>query len=258
MIRSILVAAGMAAASVSATACSSGAHRSLAPEATGTLALPLTTVANGVTYRLFNASVTIYNSYPFGGNIYLTDGNDGGAAELSTSLPAGNYNAQLNYGWTLERLDAAGNFRPVVATLQSSYIPFTIYNGTTTTIDFVFQTDGVAVVVGAGTVDIGFVVDASKPACTELGADCPAGSWCPPASLTGADLVCVPAGSVAFGSPCLGPADCVANASCFQLADAGSVCVPLCLTDGTGPACAAGMVCHAIAADAGTDFGICQ
>jgi hypothetical protein len=220
------------------------------------VALPLTTVANGVTYRLFNASVTIYGQFPFG--YYLSDGNDGGAAELSTSLPAGNYSAQLNYGWTLERLDAGGTFRPVVATLSTNYIPFKIYNGTTTTIDFVFQTDGVAVVVGAGTIDIGFVVDASKPACTELGTDCPSGSWCPPASLTGADLACVPAGSVAFGSPCLGPEDCVANASCFQLADAGSVCVPLCLTDGTGPACATGTVCQAMAADAGTDFGICQ
>lgn len=236
-------------------ACSgSGSGKSVSTESTGTFSLPLSTVANGATYQLVNATIEIFSESGFFFDTYLSSGPEGGSTDLSTSLQAGSYDASLFSGWTLERQDAHGNFEPVTATLtSSSFVPFSIYNGTTTTVTYTFQTDAVTVVVGSGNLNVAIDVNTTDAACTPLGSDCASGSWCPPASLTGADLTCVPAGSVAVGQPCTGPSECVANASCFEIGDAGTLCAALCPSSGFDLPCDSGGTCQA----ATSDYGIC-
>jgi hypothetical protein len=244
----MLVAAALGSACETA-----GSTSGQTDEATGTLSMPLTAATNGATYILANASILIEPTTCCGPYAFLNTGADAGTTDLTTALQTGTYEAYLEY-WTLERQDSQGGFEPVVATLTSSSVEeFTIYNGATTTITFTFQTDGVTVVVGSGTLDIGIAVNESDAACTPLGNDCGPGSWCPPASLTGADLACVPSGTVALGQPCATPTDCVANASCFTLGDAGALCAALCPGSGVNLPCATGGICQSAA----PDYGIC-
>jgi hypothetical protein len=236
------------------SACETGGSTSgQTDETTGTLSMPLTATTNGATYILVNASIFIEPTTCCGPYTNLSTGADAGTTDLTTALQTGNYDAYLE-AWTLERQDPQGGFEPVVATLtSSSFQEFTIYNGVTTTVTFTFQTDGVTVVVGSGTLDIGIAVNESDAACTPLGNDCGPGSWCPPASLTGADLACVLSGTVALGQPCATPTDCVANASCFTLGDAGAVCAALCPGSGVNLPCPTGGICQS----ATPDYGIC-
>jgi hypothetical protein len=247
-----------------ASACSSGGPRGARPEQVGTLSMPLSTVANGSTYVLTNASVQVTSYGTCCGPIAtLSSGADPGTRTLSIALPTGHYTATLNtcyyyypYNcWTLDRIDAQGNLQPVVATLQSSASQdFTIDNGTTTTITYTFETDGVIVKIGSGMLDVAIAVNQPDAACTPLGTDCGPGSWCPPATLTGQDLVCVPSGAVAIGQPCATVGDCVANASCFDLG-AGPVCTALCSAANLGAACDSGGACQST--PGGLDYGIC-
>jgi hypothetical protein len=252
--RSAAWAASGVSVALAITGCSGGGSaKSQSRESTGTFSLPLSTITNGTTYQLVNAGIQIFSVSTFF-DTFLSSGPDGGTTDLSTSLPTGSYNADLEFGWTLKREDAQGNFEPVAATLtSSSFVPFTIYNGATTTVTFTFQTDGVAVIVGSGIVNVAIDVNAADAACTPLGSDCASGSWCPPASLSGADLACVPAGFVAVGQPCTDPTSCVANASCFQVGDAGTLCAALCPSSGVNLPCASGGTCNPATAD----YGIC-
>ncbi len=236
--------------------CSGGHASASSPSnaATGTVSLPLSTVANGVTYQLVNADFEIFSE---GRNFFETfltsNGPDGGATDLSTTLPTGSYEVDLLFGWTLERQDAQGNLTPVTATLTSnSFADFSIDNGTTTTVTFTFETDGVIVVIGSGALNIAIGVDTVDAGCTPLGNDCASGSWCPPASLTGSDLSCVPAGVTAVGEPCSDPTSCVANASCFQVGT-GTFCEALCPSSDFDLPCATGGTCQS----ATSDYGVC-
>ncbi|MGA3123404.1 MAG: hypothetical protein ABSF69_21755 [Polyangiaceae bacterium] len=246
-------AVGMIVAAAAAlSGCSSA--RSTSVETTGTLSVPLSVTTNGSTYILANASIYIYPSFCCAGGTVITTGGDGGTAEFTTTLQTGSWYADL-YNWTLEREDPLGGFDPVVATLTSSnYVPFTIDNGTTTTVTFTFQTDGVTVTTGSGTLNVGIAVNQTDAACTPFGDDCAAGSWCPPASLTAADLACVVAGTVALGQPCTEPLDCVANAACFTVGDAGAVCAALCPGSDVNLPCSTGGTCQSATS---ADYGIC-
>ncbi|MGA7121665.1 MAG: hypothetical protein WBY94_16280 [Polyangiaceae bacterium] len=244
-------------------ACSSSGPGKDAPGEIGTLSVPLSTVANGNTYVLTNASIAITGSTCCGPETTLFSGDDAGARELSTTLAAGQYTATLttcyyyypNECWTLDRVDAFGNLQPVTATLVSSpEQAFTIENGTTTTVTYTFETDGVIVKVGSGALNVAIAVNQAAAACTPLGTDCSVGNWCPPATLTGQDLACMAAGSVRVGEPCAAVSDCVANASCFDLG-AGPVCTALCAATNLGAPCASGGTCDAT--DGGLDYGIC-
>src|SRR5262249_2876950 len=145
--------------------------------ANGTIQMPLTTVTNGVVYRLRNVDLEICG----GPNFFCTFLSDDGTSQsaLSASLATGNYSSFLD-SFVLERADGQGNFQPVNATVENSSVSFSIFNGATSTIVYTFDTDGVVVTVGSGQLDVKVVVNQVPSVCTPFGSDCPAGSWCPP------------------------------------------------------------------------------
>ena len=172
---------------------------------------------------------------------------------LSTTLQTGAYTAYL-VDWNLERDDGSGTFFPIQARLISSYaVDFSVFNGTTTTVSYQFDTDGVIVTVGSGTLKVTVAVDETSAVCTPFADDCGPDSWCPPTGLTGAPRACVTAGIIARGQPCSAPSDCVANTSCFDLGS-GPICAELCPVDVVGAECASGGTCAA----AGRDYGVCN
>jgi hypothetical protein len=217
----------------------------------GRVSLPLLTMSGGHKYRLRDA--VIFVSGPQFVQLSSTDDPD--EIVLATTLQTGNYTAYL-YSWTLERDDGAGLFEPVPATMTSSNtVPFTIFNGATSTVSYQFRTDGVVVFVGSGAVQVRTVVDEVAAVCVPFGSECSTGTWCAPAGLTGASRACIPSGSVAVGEPCLSPLDCVANASCVDVNDTGAaVCVALCAASHFGVACPSIGTCQQV----GGDYGVCR
>jgi len=171
---------------------------------------------------------------------------------LSADLPSGSYFANL-YSWSLSRADGSGNFLPVSATLVSSSSPaFTIFNQTTTTVSFEFETDGQLVTVGSGRLNVDVTVSEVPSVCTPLAGGCPAGSWCAPSELTGTPLHCVAEGPIAEGAACSSPSDCAANTSCFDFGS-GAVCARLCSSADFNLPCSSGSTCT----PRGVDYGVC-
>jgi hypothetical protein len=204
--------------------CGSEDHATAPDAQVGTVALPLVTQTNGHTYRLRNPFIII--SGPTFAQLF--DSGDPTQTALSATLSTGSYQAFLLNGWSLERDDGTGTFAPVTAMLaSSSSVAFTIFNGTTSTISFEFQTDGVIVTVGSGALRVTATVNEIGATCTPFGADCGAGTWCPPTTLTGAARACIVEGGTPLGAACASPLDCAANASCFDLGG-GPVCAALC------------------------------
>ncbi|MET0595150.1 MAG: hypothetical protein ABW133_20790 [Polyangiaceae bacterium] len=216
---------------------------------TGRLGLPLVTVVNGHTYRL-NAQFSVCGPIC----VWLQTSQDPNETFLSTTLQTGSYDAWLS-GWQLERQDSMGNFAPVQSTLVSAQsVRFSIYNDSTTTISFQFQTDGTTVVVGSGGLRVTVGVTEVPTVCTPLGNDCPSGTWCAPGALTGLPLACIPAGTVAVGDACTSPTECVANATCID--DGTSPrCAALCPSSDIGSPCASGGTCQTSATGG---YGICK
>ncbi|HEY4012198.1 MAG TPA: hypothetical protein VGM06_02570 [Polyangiaceae bacterium] len=228
--------------------CSGGGGSGGSTESTGVVGLPLSISANGASYLLANVEMFIEGPQLFD---FLTE-TDPTEGSISMTLPTGTYTSNLE-SWTLEKDDGTGNFLPVNATLEgSSQQSFSIFNSTTTTLTYRFQTDGVIVTVGEGQLGIVAKVDQVPPLCTPFGTDCPSGSWCPPAQLVGADVACIGAGTVAVGQPCGQPTDCVANASCFDLGS-GPACTALCPASAFNGPCDSGGTC----VPAGADYGVC-
>ena len=216
----------------------------------GTVSLPLVTETAGHRYRLRNAIINVSGPQ----FVQLVTSDDPGETALSATLSTGSYYAII-FGWTLEREDDAGNFRPVPATLVSDQaVSFAVFNGTTTTIGYRFRTDGVLVTVGSGRLTVNIGVDEVPPVCTPFASEdgCAAGTWCPPTGLTGAPRACFGAGMTALGLPCLGVMDCVANSACIDLGG-GPACTALCASTDFGVPCAAGGTCEPVAAD----YGVC-
>jgi hypothetical protein len=251
MNRSTLGGVGFVCAAIvvaSGVGCSN-AHGRGGDESSGTVSLPLSTSAGGVNYRLTNVQLEIED-----GTFQVLDESNAGEAALTTTLPTGSYDAFLEENWSLEKDDGTGNFAPVSATLEDSADqPFTVFNGTTTTLTYRFLTDGVIVTVGSGVVSIVAAVDQVPPLCTPFGTDCPSGSWCPPGQLVGSDVSCIDAGSIPPGQPCAEPTDCVANASCFDFGG-GPLCTALCPASEFNGPCDSGGTC----VPAGVDYGVCQ
>lgn len=249
MIRSIIVRAGLAIGLMSSALCASACSGAPAAEeegASGTLSLPLLATAGAHTFRLEGS---MYVSGPVFNYLELSGDSD----VISTVLPAGNYSAFL-YWWTLTRDDGFGNFAPVEATLISNSSPsFSIFNQTTSSISFQFETDGQLVSVGSGALHVAIDVNETPGVCTPLGSDCPAGTWCAPPELTGAPLSCINEGQVASGEACSSPSDCAGNTSCFDFG-AGALCTPLCLSIDFGQVCADGGTCT----PQGVDYGVCS
>jgi hypothetical protein len=227
------------------TACSSDHSGSHEATSTGTLRLPLVTQASGHTYRLA-ANIEIYG--PTYTTLYTGDSTE---TVLTTSLQTGAYTAYLS-NWILEAQDSSGNFQPVTANLTSSYyVSFTIFNQSSTSISFLFETDGVVVPFGEGQLNVKLGVTETTPACTMLGTDCPSGTWCAPPGLTGSPLACIQSGWLGLGEACSAPTDCAANSTCIDFG-AGSVCAGVCPPSQFGQACANGTCTQSSA-----DYGVC-
>ena len=241
-----LISACLAGGSMQITACSSDASGSNEAASTGTLRLPLVTQANGHTYRL-EASIEIYG--PTFTNLYT--GSDSTATVLTTSLQTGSYTAYLG-SWTLEIQGSDGNYQPVSAILTSGYYDnFTIFNQSSTTISFLFETDGVVVPFGEGQLNVKLGVNEVPPTCTILGTDCPSGTWCAPPGLTGSTLACIQAGWLGLGEACAEPTDCAANSTCIDFGS-GSVCAGVCAASQFGQACGGGTCTQS-----SIDYGVC-
>jgi hypothetical protein len=250
MIRNIIARVGLRigliGGAVLAAACGGAPASDVDQRASGTLSLPLLATAGE---RTFHLQGSMYVSGPV--FTYLDLSSD--AEVVSTVLPAGDYSTYL-YSWALTRDDGLGNFAPVNATLVSSSNPaFSIFNQTTSTISFQFETDGQVVTDGPGSLHVAIDVNETAGVCTPFGSDCPASTWCAPPELTGAPLSCINEGPVALGEGCSSPSDCVGNASCFDFG-AGALCTALCSSAAFGQACADGGTCTA----QGVDYGVCS
>ena len=229
------------------TGCSGGSDsRAEAADATtGTFSMPLVAEAGGHLYRLQGE---MYVSGPDSRWISLY----GDQEQVSASLTTGQYYGSL-YWYGLSRDDGSGNFVTVDAELVSdNYVNFSIFNQTTTTVSFQFETDGQLITVGGGNLNVDFEVTETPPLCTPLGSDCAVGTWCPPPELTGSQIACFVEGSVAEGESCRSPLDCVANTSCFDFGSA-AVCTRLCLSSEFGEPCSEGSTCT----EQGVDYGVC-
>jgi hypothetical protein len=211
----------------------------------GALSLPLVTNVNGHSYRL-SGSLSVL------GNYYAWFELAGDSEVLSVPLNTGSYVARLDY-WQLSRDDGTGNFVNVPSSLVSGdHAQFRIYAGTSSTIAFTFETDGVLVRVGSGNLDVRVNVEEIAPLCEPFAAGCGEGAWCPSAELTGAPRACVAAGVLALGTACSGPLDCVADSSCFDFGS-GAACTALCPATLFGQPCSEATECI----PAGSDYGIC-
>jgi len=230
-----------------ATGCSGdGAFETEGENAeTGTFSMPLVAEAGEHRYR-------VEGELLLNGPWYTWLSLGGEQEQVSVSLSAGDYYAYL-YWYSLMRDDGSGNFVPVEATLVSAdSVDFKIYNQTTTTVWFQFETDGQIVTVGTGQLNVDIDVHETTPLCTPLGTDCEAGTWCAPPELTGRTLSCIDEGPVAEGETCGSPLDCTANTSCFDFG-AGPVCTRLCLGSEFGEPCGTDATCTA----QGVDYGVC-
>jgi hypothetical protein len=227
----------------------SGCNREPAPEpeptTTGSLSLPLRASAGDHVYRL-TGSLYVYGS----SWAYLDLSADSEVA--SVSLATGAYSAEL-YGWSLYRDDGAGNLLAVSASLVSTPYPtFDIFNQTSTSISFQFETDGYPVTIGMGALNVDIDVTETPGTCAPLGSDCPDGAWCVPPELIGSEVRCISAGPVDLGAACRSPLDCVANSSCFDFGS-GAQCAELCSSVEFGLPCASGGTCTA----QGVEYGVC-
>ena len=228
-------------------ACGASPDEGESVAAEGTLSLPMSVSVGDHVYRFSYFAVYIW---PTG--TYLSATGEADETVLTAQLATGQYQASLQY-WSLERDDGTGTFAPVEASLvSSSFVPFEILNGSTTTVSFQFETDGQIITVGSGGLSVAAEVDERAPVCAPLGTDCGEGLWCPPAELTGSRLACRSAGSLELGAACNNPAECPANSSCIDFG-AGPVCAALCSSAELDAPCPSGGTCAA----AGRDYGVC-
>jgi len=248
LISKSLFLGSLAALLPSLAGCSAEPGRADEQAVSGVVSLPLIASANGHQYRLNNAYIYITGPQ----YVQLASSGDPNETALTTTLQTGQYTAYL-YNWSLEIDDGSGTFRPVQASLVSSYAAaFSIYNGTTSTVSYQFVTDGVVVTVGSGALKVAVAVAEAAAVCRPFSDDCGAGAWCPPSGLTGAPRACIAAGTTAIGEPCASPNECVANASCFDLGS-GTVCTELCPLVAGDLSCASGGTCTKV----GLDYGQC-
>jgi hypothetical protein len=106
----------------------------------GTLSMPLATEVNGVRYRLTEDRFTIS-----GETIEQELQHNGDGSIVIATLPEGDYEVTLHDGWVLER-ENDSEFEPIVAELVSpNPRPVRIDSDQTTTVAWLFQTDGTPV-----------------------------------------------------------------------------------------------------------------
>jgi hypothetical protein len=213
----------------------------------GELKMPLRAVAGEHTYVLSNVGLSVSPGYQW----FSADQNE---RLLLIELAPGDYSATLE-SFTLNRELPSGELSPVEAQLVSDQrVNFSIFNDTTSTISFQFETDGQIVVVGTGELRVVASVEETTPICSPLSDDCGEGLWCAPSELTGQTLACLPAGGVAVGEECSSPTDCVANATCLRFGGGEPSCTALCGSEDFDQSCSDGGTCRA----RGQDYGVCE
>jgi hypothetical protein len=105
----------------------------------GTLSMPLATIVNGIRYRL------TADTFLLTGPITRTLQQNGSGTIVIATLPEGEYAVELSEGWTLERQTDDG-FEAVQAELVSpNPRPIEIVSGETSSVAWLFQTDGIPV-----------------------------------------------------------------------------------------------------------------
>jgi len=170
--------AAWVAAVVAAIGC--GADGAPAPtpngDGTGTIELALSSMSGGATYVLANATFLVERIQPppepgeiSGIRLHSADAT---GADLTASLEVGRYTVRLLDGWQIERQDSPSNLVPVHATLQSANpVTVSILSGKKTTVTFQFQTNGIPLTFGPGSIDINIGVatcDVAAPPGAEL------------------------------------------------------------------------------------------
>jgi hypothetical protein len=105
----------------------------------GTLSMPLSSVVNGVHYRLSGDSFFVT------GPISLELQHNGNGSSVYAALPAGAYQVELRDGWILER-QTDQKYRPIEAELVSANPrPIQIESGSSLVVTWVFRTNGQSV-----------------------------------------------------------------------------------------------------------------
>ena len=146
-------------------------------EGVSRVSLPLISMnAAGDTFVLENVQVEIRQGMTL---VTSLVGNDMDLMEtvLSADLAAGTYTAELAAGWRLMQLQDDGSRVQITATLRGSPVrDFTVQDDATTTLTYVFETNGGQVGFG-GSVEIGFEVETADgdvgPVIPEYDGICP-------------------------------------------------------------------------------------
>jgi hypothetical protein len=134
-----------------ALACS-GRASDVPDDSLGTLSMQLSTEVNGVTYRLSGALFDLAGPETA---IFDSD-DDPELTVISATLARGDYRMLLRQGWQLLRQSSPDAvFEPVEATLVSENPrAFTIEEGETTRVAYVFETNGAVIDLGKGFLEV--------------------------------------------------------------------------------------------------------
>lgn len=138
-----------------AVACmGGGSDEANAP--TGSLSMQLATEVNGTTYRLSGARFDVFG--PVDASFDSDDDPD--LTAITATLPRGDYSILLRDGWRLLRQSSPeAGFEPVEAALTSDNPRlFSINEGETTRVAYVFETNGVVVDLGDGFLEVAIEV----------------------------------------------------------------------------------------------------
>jgi hypothetical protein len=138
--------------------------------------MALTSVSGSATYALADATFLVERIQPppAPGDIsgIQLHSSDTTGSDLTASLDVGRYTVTLLDGWQLQRQDSPTALVPVRATLQTiNPLTVSVFSGQTAFVTFQFQTTGIPVTFGPGSIDVGIGVgtcDAAPPPGVEL------------------------------------------------------------------------------------------
>jgi hypothetical protein len=137
-----------------AVACSGGGSE--ASDETGTLSMQLSTEVNGAIYRLSGARFDVTG--PVEASFHSDDDPD--LTAISATLARGDYSILLQDGWRLLRQSSPDAVFEAVEAALISENPrlFTIEEGETTRVAYVFETNGVVIDLGNGFLEVAIEV----------------------------------------------------------------------------------------------------
>jgi hypothetical protein len=116
--------------------------------------MQLRTTANGVAYRLRDATFTVTQSGATAPVATINSETDPDATSLQLTLASGGYSINVAPGWRLEKQIGA-SFQTVNAQLVSvNPTSFNIVSAQSTSVAYAFQTDGRVIVIGNGTLNL--------------------------------------------------------------------------------------------------------